>query len=602
MILTSQTVSLIAWIFRVNGVFAKIRPLTTFLLILSCSLLRFVQVLATFLPLKVLLLAASDGIPSYFRFFIEPELKSQWITILALGAVGFYIISLLLERWIRWLSETGSLRVLRGANEIAVSIRSQNEASSYYAKFGGVLADALVVVVAMTLLSLINHYLLYTLFSLFFLYYFIYFCAFNFSPPYEAKGIKGVLTHNLSGFLSACSTVSFLMAFFVLLYPFVYGSGGNLLFSILAILLLRQTLSALSSVVGTGVGLWRKKFQIDPLVFRHKQLVKPEHKSKKTFRMLFNKPARERIAMERLGTLLDVDSDELIKVTSSWQDPKINGVYTFLVCLKKENFHVSNAEVFNFQHQVAPKRMLSVFEHEDFLFEHIQRKDLRAPSLRSNFYEGDFVCRIYDYGSSQEITRFLWRKIALSLVCYYWTCSPPEKLVSSYLTSQPILPARLSKEFIERASVAIDSEDEKNIYNRFYVMRQTVMTEISKLPLFVYNPDLKPGNVVEDYNGDYLVTSWGRWKLEPIGVGMPSNTTRDMLENHVVDFLKSRGLKDRSYALECLLLVSNCHDLETAIAKQYYKKAFLIMKDILDNKIVCTLGDNEGYEPNSESL
>src|SRR5690554_3257621 len=146
-----QTGKAVGWVAKINSVFFRIRPLTTLALMLSSTTLRFVQVLTTFLPLKVILLAGSDGIPAYFRFFIEPNLKNQWIVILAFGAVGFYILSLFLERCIRWLSEAGSLEVLQGANEIAVSSRSQTEASSYYAKFGGVLADALVVVIAMGL-------------------------------------------------------------------------------------------------------------------------------------------------------------------------------------------------------------------------------------------------------------------------------------------------------------------------------------------------------------------------------------------------------------------------------------------------------------------
>lgn len=584
--LFSQTAVTIAWIAKINSVFFKIRPFTTFLLVLSSSTLRFVQILTTFLPLKVLLLAASDGIPAYFRFFIEPHQKSQWIIILAFGAVGFYIFSLLLERWIRWLSETGSLQVLQGANEIAVSSRSQSDASSYYAKFGGVLADTLVVIVAMALLSFINLNLLYTLLAAFTLQYVIAYAAFKLSSPYETKGLKHVLIYNLSGYLATCSTINFLLSFFVLLYPFVSGQGGNLLFSILAILLLRQTLSALSSVVGTGVGLWKKKFQIDPLVFRHKQLVKPEHKSKKTMRVLFDKPVRERIAVEQLGVHLQLGENQSVEVSSTWQDPTVNKVSSFMISVKNKEAGEGIAEAY-YQHQVIPKGMLTLFEHEDFLFENISRQELKAPEVRAIFTEGDFICRIYDYGSATALSPSMWKNMSLDIVSDYWCIAPPKKLVSSYLTSHPTLPGRLTQNFIERVSLAVDSAEERRVFKSFLRNRGKVVKALSQLPLFIYNPDLSRANVVDSDEG-YLVMSWGRWKLEPIGIGMPSNATPARLEKCSDSLIERRGLKEqnREKLILSLRMVDSCHKLEAAIVKEHYKKAFTYMRDILRNPLV----------------
>lgn len=582
--LFSHTVETVAWIAKVNTVFVKIKPLTTLLLIISSSTLRFVQVLTTFLPLKVLLLAASDGIPAYFRFFIEPHLKDQWIAILAFGAVGFYILSLLLERWIRWLSEAGSIRVLQGANEIAVSSRSQTEASGYYSKFGGVLADALVVVVAMTLLSFINIYLLYALFAAFFIQYFIAAFTFIFSSPYETKGLKKILIYNLSGYLSTCSTINFLLAFFILLYPFVYGEGGNLLFSILAILLLRQTLGAFSSVVSTGVGLRKKKFQIDPLVFRHKQLVKPENKSKKTMRVIFDKPSRERIAAERLGVHLDMKDDQHIEVASTWQDPVVSRISSFLVSVKSNGPDKEVMEL-HYQHQVAPKSMLPLFEHEDFLFEHVGRQELKAPNVFAVFSEGDFICRIYDYGYAKTLSPSVWKDMVLDIVSNSWSYSPSKKLVSSYLTSHPTLPGRLSQDFIERVSVAVDSAAEKDLFHGFMERRRDIISVLSKIPLFIYNPDLNRDNVVQ-CDGGYLVMSWGRWKLEPIGIGMPPHATQENLENYIDSLVKKQDLKDRTEAINSLFLVDGCHKLEIAIARERYKKALSHMQEILKSPLV----------------
>ena len=67
--------------------------------IYQCSPLRLVTgiplvlvnqvsfILALMLPLKVIIMLGSDGVPRYFRFFMTEETRTQWMVGLAFGAV-----------------------------------------------------------------------------------------------------------------------------------------------------------------------------------------------------------------------------------------------------------------------------------------------------------------------------------------------------------------------------------------------------------------------------------------------------------------------------------------------------------------------------------
>jgi|AntDeeMinimDraft_5_1070356.scaffolds.fasta_scaffold23781_1 hypothetical protein len=57
---------------------------------------QFAQILALFLPLKILILLGSDGVPTYFRPFMTESSMSLWIAALTLATVALYGLSVVL--------------------------------------------------------------------------------------------------------------------------------------------------------------------------------------------------------------------------------------------------------------------------------------------------------------------------------------------------------------------------------------------------------------------------------------------------------------------------------------------------------------------------
>ncbi|MFU8833372.1 MAG: hypothetical protein ACNA7J_14630, partial [Wenzhouxiangella sp.] len=69
-------------------------------------------VLSMMLPLKVIIMLGSDGVPRYFRFFMTEETRDAWLVGLAAGAVGMFLLYLLTGAILTRLGRRGGERVL----------------------------------------------------------------------------------------------------------------------------------------------------------------------------------------------------------------------------------------------------------------------------------------------------------------------------------------------------------------------------------------------------------------------------------------------------------------------------------------------------------
>jgi hypothetical protein len=91
------------------------------------------QNLAFLLPLKVILLAGSEGVPKYFRPLIaEPAHREYWIIGLAVATVTFYLLALVLDAVSSRLSSSGGIEILQCANEMTIMNDQENRIQGNY--------------------------------------------------------------------------------------------------------------------------------------------------------------------------------------------------------------------------------------------------------------------------------------------------------------------------------------------------------------------------------------------------------------------------------------------------------------------------------------
>ena len=544
----------------------------------AVAIKNFCTLLASFLPLKVILLAGSDGVPRYFRFFIpEGADKLPWIIGLTIAAIAFFILALIMERVARQLAAAGSWDVLRGANEMAVTSQQREEAGTYFSQFSEIAANSLVLIIALTLLAIVNLAVFVSLTGLMILQYLFTAMVLAFGNPYQPGRVLAMLQDKLRNYLNLLTSINFLLCFFVLLTPFLTGVGGNLILAILSILLMNQANGAVTGIVKSSHKLWRKKPQINPLVFRHEHNHQVERPITRELRQVFAPTSRTHEAQKRLESI----GLKCQRLHSVWQDPPFRSAYCFHLQAEIENDSGEAVER-HFQQQAFPTPQLKLLEQEEFLFEQLSRPAVNAPEIVARYSDGPFECQICDYGSGQTIDAAKWKEIAPDLFEQLWHLRLPGELVAAFRTSHPALEARLMPELLKRAEVALDTANDCRLYRNFLSALPELQSQLSQVPLCLHNPDLKAPNIALQDNEEILIMTWGRWTLTPMGAHLPPASDDNWLQR-MADIANDRR-EDNKTALSAhhLKLVKQCSELVTLIKQERFTAALEKMQTILE--------------------
>jgi hypothetical protein len=564
--LFKETEKFISWFQQVLLTFLRIRPWTTTGIVAMSAASRITTVLTTFLPLKVVLLAGSDGVPRYFRFFMDPEHKDAWIFALALGAVACYAVTVWLDSLTGRLSRAAGEEILREAETIPIMNNQEDAAGNHYAKFCRILADGIFVLAAVLGGLFVNFWLFVFIPSLMLCFFSLSALFLRTVDRMQPSGIAVYIQENLSNYTKTLSNVVFFSGFIFLLIPFLVSDYSNILAAILSIIIIRQLLGAQTGIVRNAVQLGKSRHEINALIFRDVQLVPRESPIEKVHRELFHKEARRRIAEHELSKVMGPGTSPEV----SWLDPIIPGLDTFMIKVRSK----SSGENRCLLQQVFPPKQYQRLEHELFLFRHIPRAHLAAPELVSMFFAGPFQCLICDYGSGRPTPNSDWPDVEHQLTQRMWSCRPPDELVRIYSASAPLLHHRFNGEIADRLEIAADTEEEMEKLHRFRSMLPRIREKLQSIPLYVHNSDLNRNSTVQRPDGEIMIISWGRWTLEPLGAGLPHRLRKKVPAELLGKVGAVRKDIPKDLSREDILTAAWCFDLENLVNKKRYKAAF----------------------------
>lgn len=574
--LFKQSRTFVIWFAQVMRTFLQVHPWITAGVVAMAVASRMAYVLATFMPFKVVLLAGSSGVPRYFQFFMAPEHKGAWIIVLAVGTVVCYITSVVLDALTERLSETGSAKVLQEAEVIPFLNKQQDVARGYYAKLCRITADAIFILAGLLAGLIVNYWLFIVVISLICLLFVVSAILLKTSDYIHPKAAAVYIQNNLGNYVKTLTSIAFLISFLFLLILFLVFGYANVLGAILSIVIIRQTLTALTAIVKDAVSLGKAQHQINALTFRDVQFQQKENPIEKTHRELFHKHNRQELVRQELDRVTKPPS----KLEVSWMDSSIPGVDTFLIAGQSN----PSGDTHYLLQQVFPPKQHQRLDHELFLFQHIPRRQLMAPEQVSLFFAGPFQCQICYYGTGIPVPSAEWPDTELNLIEHIWSCPPPEELVRVYSASTPRLFDRISDEFVQKLDIAVDTDGEKDAMQRFFSQLPKIRKRLQSLPLYVYNPDLNLNNVVCGGENGHLILTWTRWSLEPLGTGISPRMQANGLEGLLAKVRSTRKDVPDYVTTEDLHVAAWCFDLENKIKKKKYKSALQLVGKILESK------------------
>ncbi|MFW6334409.1 MAG: hypothetical protein ACOC0W_03985, partial [Desulfosalsimonas sp.] len=565
MILFRATIEFIAWLLKVIFAFIRVRPLTTIAVILMSASSNVLNVLAFLMPLKVIMLAATPGVPGKLSFLVSPEHKEIWIYTLTAASIVSYFLMILFDSLTDKLSLAGSRHLLDKTEAIPLFENQGTLAQSYYSSFSQVSAGIIFAGMAFLAISFI-YFQFFAFLTGAIVFLFLVSCTLVRSPEKSVPGtVSYYLRENYNSYLSVLSSLFFLGAFVFLLIPFLFYESTDFIVAIVSFIILRRSLSTIKSSIKNSVKLASQKHRINALIFPNVQLQEKQKPEELAFFEFFNKEARKKHAAEALEQTAPLDS----QIDVMWEDSVIPGVNTFAIVAGNG----SSGNTTCFRQNVFPLKQTMKIENEEFLFTHIPRHHLKAPEMITLYYAGQFQCQILEYGENGPPGNGQWQEMEDMLLEHIWSYPPPHDLVRACCASAPMLYDRLSPEFISKLEIGADTNEEINALQAFIDGLPAVRSRLEQLPMHIYNPDLKKNNISLSKNQEPYIMFWGRWSLEPIGAGLPPRLKKNGLAEIMEKLRAKRKDLPSDYSEKDVFLAADCWDLENFIKKNKYKSA-----------------------------
>ena len=578
--LFKQTGCFISWYRHVFKSFWRIKPGVSLFLICSALIERCCNLLAFVLPLKIVLLASAEGVPHYFRGFIPPESKPAWIIALSIAAFAFFLVSIVLNVVSERLAKIGGDEVVIVANEISVANAQAVKAKNYYSTACAIISNGVFAFLGLIAVSLLDSGLfLVVTFSLMGIYLLTSW-ALREKDKASKSWLGEIISGDFSGYLDFWTYGVFIAGFITLLVPFLAGASPSILFAVLAIIILRHSVIAAFSAVKGSVKLWRWKEGVDPLVFRNVHLTRQSGSGHVDLREFLSNSNRELILEENFSSTMPNSTG----LALFWEDSPVK---TF-TSLSLRPTSEAGSEDHRFLVHVFAEKWEHLLRHEQSLVRHMDRSKLWALSEVLSFNRDGFSCQVLDVSMGERlVSKKGWHEIDSLMLRQHWSCAPPKELVSGYSGSHPLMYQRFTGGFFSPLEVAINGEQEEQMFTLFLQLLPAIRKFLMRQPLYVHNPELNSQTVVRMREGKsdaYAVETWGKWALEPVGYRLPSKYTEAQLEE-VVDYLVA-ARKDitSKFGSEDVLLVSEMAALEGLVQVQRFSAALESMKEIMCKK------------------
>ncbi|MDF1776019.1 MAG: hypothetical protein P1V13_08320 [Rhizobiaceae bacterium] len=565
----------IGWAIRVVARLIRVSSRTTVLSIACNTAIRITRMLTFLLPLKVILLAGSNGMPRAFQPFLADDQRQKGIIILSLVAILSYVVTLVLESQAKRLSKQGSQQFLAHSGVMWVVSDQTTQASKFFSRFLQVCSGMLFSMAALVVIAIFNAHLAGFFIALICCFFLATAWIMENDPVSELTRLQKTIIRDTSGYLNILSSILFLTSFLIIIYPFILGEGSNILVALVSFILMRQMLSALVDSVKNIPALYSQRYLVDTLLFSKRSLKPVEGRGERATRTLFARPMREERLAEELADLVEPGD----KIRIDPLDASVRQALEFTITLTNETM---SSRVL--RQRVFPPQIQSRLRNEDLLFELVDRDAIGAPPLVRRYFYGEHECVITDVGLGDNPRAQDWSQVRLSHLETVWALEPPAALASIYAASHSYLHQRLTDALISRMEFALTSQSGEEILTDFVHRLPQFRDRIARLPLCLVNRDQSRERMLSKADGGYYQLDWCDWCLEPAGFGLGKDLQDD---NQLSELILHVGKRRPSFShsrvsLADLQLTKCCADLEQLIIRGKLVAGLALASEILE--------------------
>lgn len=563
-----------AWFFSLGNKFFRVAPLLTAAsvgLTIASQLLFLVSFL---LPLKVILLLGRETIPGYFPDFMVALGRERLIVVLSVASVLFYFSHLVFDKLVARFSERGAEKLVQRSRKIAIFERQDEVASKGYLRFSQAFAG-----LCFTGVCLCGMLLFYTKLAFLILAYFLLFSIVVVVLCASSSAVRNKLEDGLGTLPKLMSSLGFLITFSFIVVDHLYLEPVGVLVSVVSLLLSRQLFSKAANVLKDTAELYQQQGMLRALFF-HAHVFLPEKKAS-GFAGLVEKAGREKWMLESLGAVMDTQQ---VRFSSRW----VSLGAPELLCFVADVVSRDGSER-QILFKIFDTSRSSQALHEASLL--TQQRGLPAPAFLGATTVAGMNCHLFEvtgYKMFVPDDESSWPDTLVDFRAQSLAWVPAPVLVSSYLRSRLQLVGRLNVQSLDYLRHLYEGDCDLEPLDRLRELLPAIASMLGELPLAFQLPDIRPGMLWLDAEGDLRLLHWARWELEPVGFKWPQ--TAQVIEP-ALTLLKTRRNEISELSLNKALLAALCSGFEENYRKGSYDKAYRLVLAILPVYAECRRGE-----------
>lgn len=555
----------------VGAKFARVVPGYTIVVVLVTLVSQISMLLSFYLPLKVIMLLGSKGVPGYFPQVFQGVDRVQLVLWLSIATVVFYFAYLLTERLVDYWADRGARLLLQKSQKITLFDNQVEVATSAYQRYTRCLAGGVYAGLAFMVLGILYP----ALAILVFIYSVGVFIFLNLLHSVN-RPFRTHVAKSLNDQLDISVKVGFLVAFAFMVADFLFGSPPGLLVVVISLMLVRQTLGRLAALTKNLTTLSKQRLKINALFFHGQALL--DEPSRQDHGFWFSmQPGYLRVWITAM--LQDVVGVKAHRLEAFWYQTGVTDIVAFDV----QTFYEAGTPQAHYFVKLFNKKRRGQALHEATLLMALASEGLPAPRFLGVGRVDGYYCHVFnitDWSSkpSPEEVKSYTRFILAELL----SIEPPSEIVNRFRRSRPLLAQRLSEEMGERLLMVADDLGTMANVKRFTQSLNSIKEVLSALPMSIYNRDMGVDSLLRLENNKLVATHWGRWSLEPVGAGWPLREQDwEVLPEYFADAVEKRKTLAR-VSIEEVRLAALMFAFERFYERQRYVSAIELLPVILE--------------------
>lgn len=546
------------WLALIGKKFLKTVPDKVFYSVLLSLISKATSVLVSYLPLKIVILLGSSGIPKYFPSSFQQYDRDALVVGLCGITILCYLIYLSTEKLLQKLNNWVANVVLGGEKKLPLFANQSQIAQQGVQRYSQCLAELIFLSIVIVVLGklYLNVLLLIVILGL----------TIVLAIRTFRKAKRTVQEDKLMSITALVCDLVFLVVFIFMIYQALAGDGPSILVMVLTFILLRQSQSSLRKVISNIRYLTRQHVQINAL-FLGEKIALQETKPNEALFWTLAEPSNVKQWVRDVVNRVEERKD--YKLNCQWLQLGLRDVLTYRVSVsfKDQQNNEYLIKLFGAKQKLASQLEQEVMQKITGL----QKLEL----LATEEIEG-FSCLLYKWqnevipiANESGTNRSDFDTSLMEVVL-------PKLFVEKYLQSHFILPQRLDHVFwkkVQFISELMNARVQSQV-EKLLAISSDIELRLNALPLTIINTKISNDTLFRTSLGSMLALHWGGWAIEPIGSGLSIRESDLDVSPDIISSLQDnrddlQGIKNLDLYLAALMF-----NFESLINSQKFYQAF----------------------------